>query len=307
MAMTDLTDPKFHDKDVARKHLEALRWPEGAVCPHCGGCDRIYTMTGGREGLYKCGDCRKQFTVTVGTLFEGSKIALNKWLLAVHLMCASKKGISAHQLHRTLGITYKSAWFMAHRIREAMREDGGGMLGGGGQVVEVDETFGNERKPKAQGKKGRGYQHKSKVLSLVERGGRVRSYHVPSVTAATLKPYIKSQVAADSRLMTDEASQYTLVGREFAGHDVVRHGIGEYVRGDIHTNTVEGYFAIFKRGLKGSYHHISQKHLKRYLCEFDFRYNHRTALEFTDAQRADIALKGIQGKRLLYRDSRIAT
>lgn len=301
--MSDLSSPKFHDKEEARKHLEALRWPEGAVCPHCGGVEKIYTMKGGRDGLYKCGDCRKQFTVTVGTLFEGSKIPLNKWLMAVHLMCASKKGISAHQLHRMLGITYKSAWFMAHRIREAMREDGGGMLGGGGKVVEVDETFGNERKPKSQGKKGRGYHHKSKVLALVERGGRVRSFHVPSVNAATLKPYLKEQIATDSRLMTDEASQYTKVGREFAEHGVVSHGIGEYVRGDIHTNTVEGYFSIFKRGLKGSYHHISQKHLKRYLCEFDFRYNHRSALKITDAERADVALKGIEGKRLMYRDS----
>ncbi len=302
--MCDLSDPKFHDAEKAREHLEALRWNGEPVCPHCGAIG-AWPIEGGRPGLYKCKEykCRKQFTVTVGTVFEKSKIPLNKWLMAVHLMCASKKGMSAHQLHRMLGVTYKSAWFMAHRIREAMREDGGGLLGGGGKVVEVDETFGNERKPKSQGKKGRGYHHKSKVLALVERGGKVRSYHVPSVTAATLKPYLKAQIDADSRLMTDEASQYTLIGREFSEHGVVSHGIGEYVRGDIHTNTVEGYFAIFKRGLKGSYHHISQQHLKRYLCEFDFRYNHRTALEFTDAQRADMALLGIEGKRLMYRDS----
>lgn len=304
--MCDLSNPKFHDKDKAREHLEALRWPEGPVCPHCGGADKIYEIKGGRAGLYKCGDCRKQFTVTVGTLFEGSKVPLNKWLMAVHLMCASNKGISSYQLHRMLGVTYKTAWFMTHRIREAMREDGGGMLGGGGKIVEADETFGNERKPKAQGKKGRGYHHKSKIFSLVERGGRVRSFHVPSITAATLKPVIKAQIDTESRLMTDEASQYTLVGREFAGHGVVSHGIGEYVRGDIHTNTIEGYFAIFKRGLKGSYHHISKRHLKRYLCEFDFRYNYRSSLEVTDAQRADIALKGIEGKRLMYRDSSTA-
>jgi len=281
MVMSIPTDAKFQDADKAREHLEALRWPNGAVCPHCGGYEKVYKLEANeskriRAGLYKCGDCRKQFTVTVGTVFEKSRIPLNKWLLAVHLMCASKKGCSAHQLHRMLGVTYKSAWFMAHRIREAMREDGPGMLGGGGKVVEVDETYGNERKPRSQGKKGRGYHHKSKVLSLVERGGRVKSFHVPSVKAETLKPYIKAQIEADSRLMTDEASQYTKVGREFAEHGVVKHGIGEYVRGDIHTNTVEGYFSIFKRGLKGSYHHISQKHLKRYLCEFDFRYNYRS-------------------------------
>lgn len=301
--MCDLSKPIFHDADKAREHLESLRWPDGAACPHCGGCEKIYSIKGGRAGLYKCGDCRKQFTVTVGTVFEKSKIPLNKWLMAVHLMCASKKGMSAHQLHRMLNLTYKTAWFMSHRIREAMREDGdGGLLGGGGKIVEADETFGNERKPKAQGKQGRGYHHKSKVLSLVERGGRVRSFHVPNVTAATLKPYLKAQIDAESRLMTDEASQYTLVGREFSDHGVVSHGIGEYVRGDIHTNTVEGYFAIFKRGVKGTYHHISSAHLKRYLCEFDFRYNYRSSLDVTDAQRATIALKGIEGKRLMYRD-----
>lgn len=300
--MCDLSAPHFHDKDKARVYLENLRWNGTQVCPHCGGFEKIYTMKGGRDGLYKCGDCRKQFTVTVNTVFEKSKVPLNKWLMAVHLMCASKKGISSHQLHRMLGVTYKTAWFMTHRIREAMREEGG-MLGGGGKTVEVDETFGNERKPRSQGKKGRGYHHKSKVLALVERGGRVRSFHVPSVNAETLKPYLKAQISEESRLLTDEAAQYTKVGREFADHQIVRHGIGEYVRGDIHTNTIEGYFSIFKRGLKGAFHHISKKHLKRYLCEFDFRYNYRTALEFTDKQRADIALKGIQGKRLMYRDS----
>lgn len=306
--MCNLTDQKFQAVDKAREHLEALRWPNGAVCPHCGGVDKVYKIEANekkrvRAGLYKCGDCRKQFTVTVGTVFEKSRIPLNKWLMAVHLMCASKKGISAHQLHRMLGITYKSAWFMAHRIREAMREDGPGILGGTGKVVEVDETFGNERKPKSQGKKGRGYQHKSKVLSLVERGGRVQSFHVPRVNAATLKPYLKEQIDAETRLMTDDAKHYNKMGKEFADHGVVKHSIGEYVRGDIHTNTVEGYFSIFKRGLKGIYHHISKKHLKRYLCEFDFRYNYRSALKVSDANRADIALKGIVGKRLLYRDS----
>lgn len=300
--MCDLSAPHFKDETKAREHLEALRWPHGPVCPECGVVGGHYAITT-RPGLYRCHEnkCRKQFTVTVGTVFERSKIPLTKWLMATYLMCTSKKGISSHQIHRMLGITYKSAWFMTHRIREAMRDGFDGQLGGGGKTVEVDETFGNERKPRRQGKKGRGYHHKTKVLSLVERGGRVRSFHVPSVTAKTLAPILKEQIAADSRIMTDEASQYTLVGRDFAEHGVVSHGIGEYVRGDVHTNVVEGYFSIFKRGLMGSYHHVSKKHLKRYLCEFDYRFNYRCALGFDDAERAENAIRGIAGKRLLYK------
>lgn len=318
--MCDLSAPHFQDEDKAREHLEALRWPNGPVCPHCGVEGIAYKIEAkptrnkagkerpARKGLYKCRDCRKQFTVTVGTVFERSKIPLTKWLMATYLMCASKKGMSSKQLERMLGVTYKTAWFMTHRIREAMRDGFDAPLGGGGKVVEVDETFGNERKPRKQGKKGRGYQHKSKVLSLVERGGKVRSFHVAEVNAKTLKPILKEQIHADSHIMTDDAGQYsTVTGSrlkdDFAAHDVVKHGIGEYVRGNIHTNVVEGYFSIFKRGLMGSYHHVSKKHLKRYLCEFDFRYNYRSALEVTDAQRAQIALEGIGGKRLMYRDS----
>lgn len=303
--MCDLTAPQFTDEDKAREHLEALRWPNGPVCPHCG-AEGGWKIEGekSRPGLYKCKqyECRMQFSVTVGTVFERSKIPLTKWLMAVHLMCASKKGMSSHQIHRMLGVTYKTAWFMTHRIREAMREESGGLLGSGGGVVEADETFGNERKPRAQGKKGRGYNHKTKVLSLVERGGKVRSFHVPTVNAATLAPILRDQISADARLMTDEASHYTAVGREFAEHGVTAHGIGEYVRGDIHSNTVEGYFSIFKRGLMGTYHHVSPEHLKRYLCEFDYRYNYRTAAGYTDKERAIAALKGIGGKRLMYRD-----
>lgn len=307
--MCDLTAPQFQSEEMAREHLESIRWPDGPFCPHCGSCDGAYRIqTARRAGLYKCKDCKKQFTVTVGTVFERSKIPLTKWLMAVHLMCSSKKGISSHQLHRMLGITYKSAWFMTHRIREAMREGFDTQLGGPEKVVEVDETFGNERKPRAQGKKGRGYKHKSKVLSLVERGGRVRSFHVPEVNAATLLPILKEQIHADSHIMTDEAGQYSRTQGSrltdtFAAHDVVKHGIGEYVRGNIYTNVVEGYFSIFKRGLMGSYHHVSKQHLKRYLCEFDFRYNYRSSLEFTDAQRARIVLEGVGGKRLMYQDS----
>jgi transposase-like protein len=308
--MCDLSAPHFKDENKAREHLEAIRWPDGPFCPKCGSTKTPYKIKT-RPGLYKCAEykCRKQFTVTVGTVFERSKIPLTKWLMATYLMCASKKGMSSHQLHRMLGVEYKTAWFMTHRIREAMREGFAGKLGGGGKVVEVDETFGNERKPRAQGKKGRGYQHKSKVLSLVERGGKVRSFHVAEVNHKTLKPILEEQIAADSHIMTDEAGQYSYsnqFGRKskladsFQAHDVVNHGIGEYVRGDIHTNVVEGYFSIFKRGLMGSYHHVSKKHLKRYLCEFDYRYNYRSALGFEDAERAEIALRGIQGKRLMY-------
>lgn len=258
--------------------------------------------------MYKCGDCKKQFTVTVGTVFERSKIPLNKWLMAVHLMCSSKKGISAHQLHRMLGITYKSAWFMCHRIREAMRDDSCSLLGGGGGTVEVDETFiGRDKTRKAdRQKKGRGYHHKEKVLTLVERNGRARSFHVPAVNAATLRPIMKEQIAADTHILTDEAAQYCLtktpLDSEFASHNYVRHGIGEYVRGDIHTNTIEGFFSVFKRGMKGVFQHCSKTHLKRYLCEFDFRYNHRSSLGISDTERAIIALQGIEGKRLMYRD-----
>jgi len=303
--MCDLTAPQFKTEEAAREHLEALRWPNGPVCPHCGSVESHYKLEGEshRPGLWKCKDCREQFTVTVGTVFERSKIPLTKWLMAVHLMCASKKGISSHQLHRMLGVTYKTAWFMTHRIREAMREETEGKLGEGGGTVEADETFGNERKPRRQGKKGRGYQHKTKVLSLVERGGKVRSFHVPAVNANTLAPILREQIAADARLMTDEASHYTIVGRDFADHGVTSHGIGEYVRGDIHSNTVEGYFSVFKRGLMGTYHHVSPEHLKRYLSEFDFRYNFRTAAGYEDVARSAEALRGIGGKRLMYRDS----
>jgi len=236
--MCDLTAPHFKDEEKAREYLEALRWPNGPVCPHCGN-EGGWKLEGKstRPGLYKCVayPCREQFTVTVGTVFERSKIPLTKWLMAVHLMCASKKGISSHQLHRMLGVTYKTAWFMSHRIREAMREEGGGLLGSGGGVVEADETFGNERKPRRQGKKGRGYAHKTKVLTLVERGGKARSFHVPAVNAKTLAPILREQIAKEACLMTDEAFQYVKVGREFAAHGVTHHGLREYVRGDIHS------------------------------------------------------------------------
>lgn len=296
--MCDLNQPHFQDAEKAREHLEAIRWPNGPVCPHCGGVERNSKLEGKahRAGLYFCGDCRSQFTVTVGTVFERSKLPLHKWVMATHLMCASKKGISAHQLHRMLGITYKSAWFMAHRIREAMNGDGGGLLGSGGGTVEVDETYwGNKKR---YGMNPRGAGHKMKVVSLVEREGNVRSFHVPNVTAKTLKPILKAQIAADANLMTDEAKQYVKLGKEFASHESVMHSRGEYKRGNAHTNTVEGFFSLLKRGLVGTFHHVGEQHLQRYVKEFDFRYNNR---KVSDAERATNALKGIGGKRLSYR------
>lgn len=305
--MCNLHLPYFNDPDEARKHLESLRWPNGPVCPHCGGFERIYPIQADekkkiRPGLYQCNDCHNQFTVTVGTVFERSKVGLHKWLAACYLMCSSKKGISAKQLERSLGVTYKTAWFMAHRLREAMCDGNPGLLGGGGKTVEVDETFiGRDKtiKPKRQ-KKGRGYHHKQKVFALVERGGKVRSTHVLAVNSKTLKPVIKDQLDHDSQVDTDEAGQYQTKEPMFQKHDFVSHGIGEYVRGNVHTNTIENYFSIFKRGMNGVYQHCSKQHLKRYLCEYDFRYNYREKLGFNDIDRTNAALKGIEGKRLTY-------
>lgn len=306
----NLTDPIFTDADKAREHLEAQRWADGVYCPHCGNADqdRIAKMEGKahRPGLYNCRECRKQFSVTVGTVFERSKIPLNKWLLATYLLSSSKKGMSAHQLHRMLGITYKSAWFMFHRIREAMAPgaDNAEPQGGHGKIVEADETYiGGKEKNKHASKRhsGRGGVGKQVAFSLVERGGKVRSYHVANISGETLRPVLVKQISRDSTLMTDEAGQYRHVGEEYARHGKVNHGIGEYVRGDAHTNTVEGYFSILKRGVVGTYHHVSEAHLKRYLAEFDFRYNERSALGVSDIQRTNEALKGISGKRLTYR------
>ena len=309
-----LDNPIFTDADKAREHLEAQRWPNGAICPHCGNADpaKITGLKGKahRPGLYQCAECREQFTVTVGTVFERSKIPLNKWMLAVHLMCASKKGMSAHQLHRMLGVTYKTAWFMAHRIREAMRDDARGPMGGEGQIVEADETyFGKtEYQPKLNTrgqpftKKGKGGPSgKRAVVALVERGGRVRSFHVDKANAESVREIVVTNIRRESRLHTDESRLYTVVGTEFARHDTVRHSAKEYARGDVHTNTIEGVFSIFKRGMKGIYQHCAEKHLHRYLAEFNFRYNNRVKLGINDTMRAENALKGISGKRLTYR------
>ena len=304
-----LSAPYFHDEAAAYAKLESLLWPHGPVCPRCGGLDRITPVRGktARRGLYYCGPCKRQFTVTVGTIFESSHTDLNLWFQAAHLMCSSKKGMSAHQIHRVIGVTYKTAWFMCHRLREAMRDGKMTPLGGEGRIVEADETYvGGKEKNKHASKRlkaGRGAVGKEPVLSLVERGGKVRSRHVANVGAKTLRPVLTEQIDKASRLMTDESAVYSAAGREFAEHGSVNHSIGEYVRGDIHTNTVEGYFSIFKRGIMGTYHHISQQHLKRYLAEFDFRYNERTALGVGDQGRTEKVMRGIVGKRLTYRDS----
>lgn len=297
-----INSPIFQDEDKAREHLEAMRWPDGPVCPHCAVVGAATKLEGKahRKGLYQCNDCRQQFTVTVGTVFERSRVPLHKWLLATYLLCSSKKGMSSHQLHRMLGVTYKTAWFMAHRIREAMREDHDEPMGGNGGTVEVDETYWGNNKRKGD-KKGRGYHHKMKIFTLVEREGRARSFHVPAVNGATLKPIIQQQLAEDANMMTDEASVYTKIGRQYQLHGVVRHGIGEYVKGDVHTNTIEGFFSILKRGLVGTFHHVSEQHLKRYCCEFDFRWNYRAKLGYSDSDRTAAVLMQIHGKRITYR------
>jgi transposase-like protein len=313
----DLTNPIYQDVDKARSHLEAIRWPNGPVCPHCGAISKHHYELKGkttRPGLYKCKDCLEPFTITVGTVFERSKIPLNKWVLCAHLMAASKKGYSSHQMHRTLGVTYKTAWFMEHRLRKAMEQTGGVMSGGGG-TVEADETYvGGKEKNRHHSKRDRkhiGGVGKQMVFSLVERGGKVRSFHLPSVNANNLRPILQSQLnTTQTRLMTDGEGQYRILAPMFSSHEAVNHGAGEYVRGDAHTNTVEGYFSILKRGIIGTFHHVSAQHLQRYTTEFDFRYNHRETkvkvdgkwvkAGFTDTERAEALLKGISGKRLTY-------
>jgi transposase-like protein len=303
----------YSDETAAREHLESLQWPDGATCPHCGNADkaRIKALQGKstRPGVYKCNECRKPFSVTVGTVFERSHIPLHKWLYATHLMTSSKKGISAHQLHRTLKVTYKSAWFMAHRIREAMTDNLRGPMGGNGSIVEADETYYGkpEVMPVSKQRRGRPYLKGDKkrnsrpVVTLVERGGRVRSFHVASADKVTVQNIVLSNVDRDTRLHTDESRLYIGADKHFATHETVKHSVKEYVRGDVHTNSAEGYFSIFKRGMRGVYQHCKEKHLHRYLAEFDFRYNNRIALGINDEARADEAVRNIRGKRLTYR------
>lgn len=299
-----LNAPYFQDEDAAYEMLEGIVWPNGPVCPHCGSVDRMKKMggTATRPGLYKCYACRKQSRVTVGTVFESSHIKLHQWLQAAYLICSSKKGISSNQMARALGVTVKTGWFITHRLRTAMM-DGGSLppMGGEGQIVEVDEAFIGTKLKKAP--KARGFAHKNVVLTLVERnedGARARSFHVDGTAAADLLPIIKANVSGASYVMTDEAGQYVSLGKHFAGHDRVRHSAEEWARGIVHTNTVEGFYSVFKRGMKGIYQHCGERHLHRYVAEFDFRYNNRVKLGVDDAERTRRVLKRIVGKRLTY-------
>jgi transposase-like protein len=304
--MSVLSRPEFHDEAKAFEHLEKVIWNGAPVCPHCGCTGRITKVKANAEkrirlGLWRCGDCKKQFTVKVGTVFEHMRLPLNKALQAVYLMTSSKKGISSHQLHRVLEITYKSAWFLAHRIREAMRSNDPGFFGEGGGIVEADETFiGREKGRVAK----QGYHHKFKVLALVDREtGRSRAMVVDSLKAPDIAPILFHNLAREAKLYTDEAVHYQGIGRAFADHQTTQHGKGEYVRGTVHTNTIEGYFSIFKRGMKGVYQHCGKQHLHRYLAEFDFRYTNRAANGFTDSERSLEALRGISGRRLTYKSA----
>jgi transposase-like protein len=305
--MPDLQNPIFTDDDKAREYLESIRWPEGPVCPHCGVLEKSSAIKGGRAGLYFCNACRKQYTVTVGTVYERSKVGLSKWLLATYLLSSSKKGMSAHQIHRMLGVTYKTAWFMCHRIREAMIDSNPGPMGGKGKVVEADETYIGSSGYEFHNDKGwqmkRGLGDKHKVFTLVERGGRARSLKVDNMSGVEVGKILAANVNKHTNLMTDESSLYKKAGKQFDRHHKVNHKQGEYAKGFVYTNTVEGYFSIFKRGMIGTYQHCGEQHLQRYLNEFDFRYSNR---QITDKERADVALKGAEGKRLMYRRSRLS-
>lgn len=290
----------YQNDDAAREYLESVRWPNGPVCPHCGGTGNTTKLNLTRRvGVHQCNDCRKQFTVTVGTVFERSHIPLHKWLQATYLLCSSKKGMSNHQMHRMLGVTYKTAWFMTHRLREAMVGEFDGVLGGNGGTVEVDETYIGLREGLTPANKVRGGHHKNTVVSLVERGREVRSFHVEKANAETVIALMLENVDPSANIMTDESAIYGPVADFFSGHGSVRHmyPYREFSRGNVHTNTIEGFFSIFKRGMKGVYHHCSAEHLSRYVAEFDFRYNRR---DVNDLERTEAALRGIHGKRLYY-------
>lgn len=316
----NLTNPIFHDNDAARAHLESIRWADGVNCPHCGNADEasIHRLEGKshRPGLFQCNACRQHFTVTVGSVMERSKIPLAKWVLAFHLMASSKKGMSAHQLHRMLGVTYKTAWFMAHRIREAMKGDvaSAGPIGGEGKTVEADETYIGKRETPRKLARGRianptksgksGGAQKRIVVGLVERGGRARMFHLNDATKETVRDVLVRNADRASTLYTDESRLYTETGGEYGTHRTVKHSAKEYARKEgevvVHTNTIEGVFSVFKRGMVGVYQHCGEAHLHRYLAEFDFRYNRRTALKVTDTERAEDAIRGAAGKRLTY-------
>lgn len=301
--MSAFNNPIFQDETKAREFLEAQRWPDGPVCPFCGQLDRAKALpaTGALgAGWYHCPDCRKKFTVRVGTLYERSHIPLHKWLYATHLLVSSKKGISAHQLSRSLGITYKSAWFMAHRIREGMAPaKNAGPLGGAGMIVEADEMFIGKKPGKRKAPGAGGYGHKMAILSLVERDGSVRSTPIERASREHIRAVMDKAIDPATRVFTDKANHYRFM--PVSKHETVDHSKGEYARGPVHTNTVEGVFSIFRRGMVGTYQHCGEQHLHRYLAEFDFRYSNRAKLGINDEMRAAIAIKGIEGKRLTYR------
>lgn len=313
MASPILSAAHFHNEDAAFEYVESHLWPRGPVCPHCGaGADRIGTLNARskpskkhpegvkRHGLRKCYACRMEFTVRAGSIFEESHLPLHLWLQAIHLMCSSKKGISTRQIQRLLQCSMKTAWHLTHRIRHAMSDSSEpGPMGGAGGFVEADETFIGRKAGRA--KKRGGYSHKNAVLSLVERGGEVRSFHIDNVTAKEVGGIVAKNIRRDSTLMTDEGRHYETVGQKFTDHQTVAHTLGEYVRGDAHTNTIEGFFSVFKRGTRGVYQQCDEKHLHRYLAEFDFRYNAREALGVNDQQRTSRAVMGTKGKRLTYR------
>jgi transposase-like protein len=309
---TVLSEKRFHNEAEAYRWVEARIWPNGPVCHHCGETERVGLMGGKstRIGLYKCYACRKPFTVKMGTIFESSHVPLRSWLQAIYLMVSSKKGVSSNQLHRTLGVTLKTAWFMSHRIREALRAGALDPLGGEGKIVEADETYFGQREnymPSSQRgdrpftKKGRsGPANKRAVLALLERGGEVRTFHVDRADKVTVTQIVRENVAHESILHTDESRLYSGSDEHFSGHETVKHSADEWVRAGVTTNRVEGYFSVFKRGMKGVYQHCSEKHLHRYLAEYDFRYNNRVGLGVNDEARADKALLGTVGKRLKY-------
>ena len=304
--MSVLSKPYFHDEAAAFDYLESVIWADGASCPHCGAVDRLTKVRANPEkrirlGLWRCGHCKGQFTVKVGTVFEHARMPLHKMLQAVYLLTSGKKGISAHQLHRTLEVTYKTAWFLAHRIREAMREGSLAPFGGNGGAVEVDETYYGRKEGVVKARKARGFGHKHRIVSLIDREtGASRSIHSEQLRKDEVASIVRANVAKEARLMTDESNFYKAVGREYASHETVLHGVHEYARGEVTTNTVEGFFSIFKRGMKGVYQHCGEAHLHRYLAEYDFRYTYRVANGYDDGARSVQALKGIVGKRLTY-------
>jgi transposase-like protein len=303
-----IQNPVFTDDDKAREALEAIRWPNGPFCPHCGNLDQDKIAKGKgkahRPGLYYCAACNGQFTVTVGTVFERSKIPMSKWLFAMHLIGSSKKGISAHQMHRMMEVTYKTAWFMMHRIREAMRDENSTPMGGEGKIIQADETYYGNTSKRAKGYK-KGHRYKSSVVALVEPKGRVRAFHAKKANAETVREILVRNVELSTELHTDESPLYKTVGKEFADHKTVEHGWnqrGFYVGKDGQTtNAVENFFGIFKKGMVGVYHFCGEQHLQRYLDEFAFRYNNRSGLGVSDGERAALIAKGIEGKRLTYR------